>query len=180
MACRETAERDELIRYVLSPDGQVILDYRGRLPGRGAWLHVKGECVAKLEERPGMLQRALKAPAEVHGIREGLLGAVVEAMLDGLSMAAAAGALIGGQDVLEQALRENRIVEVLVANDASMRTVASLRTAADAAVAFSVVPLGRDALGARVGRGSRAALGVTASRAASHLSRQLRRLRALG
>ena len=44
-------------------------------------------------------------------------------------------------------------------------------------VPFVVLPISREALGQRIGRGSRAAVGVTPSRSARHLHRQLRRLR---
>jgi ribosomal protein L7Ae-like RNA K-turn-binding protein len=119
-------------------------------------------------------------PVDLVGLGEQVRAAIVNAALDGLSQAAAAGAVIGGHDVLELALRDGRVVEMIVAKDASERTVADLREAAGPEVPFTVLPIDRMGLGTRVGRGARAALGVLSSRAASHLVRQLRRLRVLG
>ncbi|MCK4501931.1 MAG: YlxR family protein, partial [Desulfuromonadales bacterium] len=32
IACRETKDKDQLLRYVVAPDGVVLVDYRQRLP----------------------------------------------------------------------------------------------------------------------------------------------------
>jgi predicted RNA-binding protein YlxR (DUF448 family) len=180
VACREEADRDELIRLVLSPDGKLVVDYRGKLPGRGAWVHPSRACVESLEQKPGPLARAFSQSVDASGLLAAIRGQVEAAVLDGLSLAAAAGALFGGHDVLSQAIREGRVVEIVVASDASVRTLSELRAIAGEEMAFTPVPLGKEALGNRIGRGARAALGVAASRAASHLRRQLHRLRSLG
>ena len=38
MGCRERKEKRELIRVVRAPDGGVSLDFRGKAPGRGAYI----------------------------------------------------------------------------------------------------------------------------------------------
>lgn len=180
MVCREEGDREELIRLVASPEGEIVLDFRARLPGRGAWIHPSRACLDLLRRRKGVLKRALGAEGDVGALEAQLRDRVREAMLDGLSMAAAAGALVGGRDVLERALVEERVAEVIVASDASPRTVEALRRAAGDAVPFTVVDVDRETLGARIGKGARAAVGVLASSASVHLRRQLRRLRMLG
>jgi hypothetical protein len=159
-----------------------VVDLGAKLPGRGAWLHAERECVDELVRAPGALSRALHsdAPLAVVHVPGQLRERVQSAALDGLSQAAAAGALVGGHDRLAAELAQGTVVEVVLASDASPRTVASLREVARPGVEFTALPLDREALGARVGRGSRAALGVRRSRAAAHLLSQLRRLRALG
>lgn len=179
IACREAGERDELVRLVVSPEGQIVLDPRGRLPGRGAWLHPSRSCLDLLRRRRGVIQRALGIAASVDEIEAQLRDHVHRALLDGLSMAAAAGALVGGRDLLEQALREGQVVEVVVAHDAAARTIEALKHAADEGVEFTEVPIGRAELGHRIGKGARAAVGIRRSRATEHLRRQLRRLRML-
>ncbi|MCO4745181.1 MAG: DUF448 domain-containing protein [Proteobacteria bacterium] len=180
VACREEADRDgdDLIRLVRSPDGRAIVDLRGKLPGRGAWVHAKASCLSRVEKRPGALR--LGGPVVVEGLSESVQKLVVAAALDGLSMAQAAGAVIGGAQQLESALQKGMIHSVIVASDAADRTVAKLREAAEERVAFVTLPLSTDELGPRIGRGPRAAVGVTSSRAGVHLRRQLRRLADLG
>lgn len=169
------------MRLVRHPvDGTVVVDLPGKLPGRGAWVHPTAACVGRLEKQGGRLSHALKGPVQVDGLLEQLRSRVMAALLDGLSMASASGSLVGGHDQLSQALRDGRIRQVVVARDASPRTVESLRRAAPEGVDFVNIDVGREDLGARAGRGARAAVGVLPTRGAAHLSRQLRRLRDLG
>ena len=179
VACREEADREQLVRLALDPAGSVVVDYRGRLPGRGVWLHPSKGCAELLTKKPGVLRRSF-GTFSLGDVREMLLFHVHHGIEGGLSQAAASGALLGGHDKLAQALRDNKIVEVLVATDASARTIASLRGFASADLVFTPVPFAREVLGQRVGRGARAALGVTRSAAASYLRTQLHRLRMLG
>ena len=180
VVCRGKEGSDELVRLALAPDGALFLDMRGKMPGRGAWVHGSRACLDALKERPALAGRALKANVGAADLVPALREATVAALLDGLSFAAAAGVLIGGHDQLEGELRAGTILEVVVASDASERTVNDLRNAAAPNVPFTQVPYDRDTLGQRVGKGARAALGVQRSRAAHHLLVQLRRLRGLG
>jgi len=53
VACREHREKPQLIRVVRTPEGQVMLDLRGKASGRGAYLCRSTAC----------LERALKTRA---------------------------------------------------------------------------------------------------------------------
>ena len=101
-------------------------------------------------------------------------------MLDGLSMATAAGCLVGGAERLQQALRNGEVSVVAVAADASPRTLEGFRRVAGEEVVFVNLRIDREALGARMGRGFRAAVGVRHGRASRYLISQLHRLLALG
>ena len=53
VGCREMKPKKELIRVVRSPEGAISLDFRGKAPGRGAYLCPDAAC----------LKRAIKAKA---------------------------------------------------------------------------------------------------------------------
>ena len=53
MGCRERKEKREMIRVVRSPEGTVSLDFKGKAPGRGAYICPDMAC----------LKRALKSKA---------------------------------------------------------------------------------------------------------------------
>lgn len=181
VACRDEADRDDLVRLVVDPEGRLVVDYRARLPGRGAWVHPRRECVAEAVLHPGRLAKALHVDAvDASTLEVDLRSAVLRAAADGLSLAAAGGALLGGHDVLTRALESRQVAEIALASDAAERTERDLRRVATEAVPFTVLSLDRDALGARVGRSPLAAVGVLAEGASVHLRRQLRRLRDLG
>ncbi len=67
IACREEKPRRELMRIVRSPEGEVSLDFSGRLPGRGAYV-CKSEACIKLLAKKKPLARAFSVPvpAEVY------------------------------------------------------------------------------------------------------------------
>jgi predicted RNA-binding protein YlxR (DUF448 family) len=58
VACRQEAGKAELVRIVRGPDGAVALDRTGRMPGRGAYLHVDPACLGLARKRRA-LDRAL-------------------------------------------------------------------------------------------------------------------------
>jgi len=57
----------ELIRVVRSPEGEISLDFKGKKPGRGAYLCRSKECLAKAKKSKA-LERSLETeiPAEVY------------------------------------------------------------------------------------------------------------------
>ena len=51
----------ELIRVVRSPEGAVSLDFKGKLPGRGAYVCPDPDCLSKARKSRA-LERAFSAP----------------------------------------------------------------------------------------------------------------------
>ena len=76
VGCREMKEKKSLIRVVKSPEGEVSLDFKGKLPGRGAYVCPSGECL-KRARKSRALERAFSVPlpAEVwEGLEEQMKG----------------------------------------------------------------------------------------------------------
>ena len=61
MGCRERKEKRELIRVVRAPDGGVSLDFRGKAPGRGAYICPEMACLKKAISSKA-LERSLEVP----------------------------------------------------------------------------------------------------------------------
>ena len=61
VGCREMKEKKSLIRVVKSPEGQLSLDFRGKLPGRGAYVCPNPECL-KRARKSRALERAFSSP----------------------------------------------------------------------------------------------------------------------
>ena len=61
VGCREMRPKKELIRVVKSPEGAISLDFRGKLPGRGAYVCPNPACLAKTKKSKA-LERAFSAP----------------------------------------------------------------------------------------------------------------------
>ena len=64
LGCREMKPKRELIRAVKSPDGEVSLDFKGKMPGRGAY---NGECLTNALKSTA-LDRAFstQSPTEIY------------------------------------------------------------------------------------------------------------------
>ena len=59
VACRQTKNKKQLVRYVVAPDGAVLVDYRQRLPGRGAYTCISTQCLLDAVKR-NSFQRCFK------------------------------------------------------------------------------------------------------------------------
>ena len=60
LGCREMKPKKELIRVVRSPEGELSLDFRGKKPGRGAYLCPDPACLARAKKSRA-IGRALSA-----------------------------------------------------------------------------------------------------------------------
>ena len=59
LGCREMKPKRELMRVVRSPEGVVSLDFKGKSPGRGAYVCPSAECLKKAVKSKA-LERALE------------------------------------------------------------------------------------------------------------------------
>ena len=61
MGCRERKAKREMIRVVRMTDGNVSLDFSGKLNGRGAYICPETECLKKVQKSKA-LERSLEVP----------------------------------------------------------------------------------------------------------------------
>ena len=75
VGCREMKSKRELIRVVRSPEGEVSLDFKGKKPGRGAYVCPDSACLAKVRKSRA-LERAFETaiPPEVYDQLEQQMG----------------------------------------------------------------------------------------------------------
>jgi hypothetical protein len=176
---REAHPADVLVHVVAGPEGAAEVDYGARLDGRGAWLLPRRDVLAQAEARPGILARAL----DVEGLRtEGLLARVREAnlarVLDFLSLAARSGCIASGAEQVSGAIAGGNILAFVAASDASERSVGAARREAPETPLFTM-PLDKETLGRRVGKGPRALLCIRPGGPTAALLRELRRMEEL-
>ena len=71
LGCREMKDKKALIRVVRSPEGEISLDFKGKKPGRGAYVCPDPACLAKVRKSRA-LERAFASaiPAEVYDLLE--------------------------------------------------------------------------------------------------------------
>ena len=114
---RQVRPIDELIRFVVSPQGGVIPDLKRKLPGRGLWVSASGQAVAEAVRRNQFskgFKREVRAAATLAADTETLL---VRSALDALAMAAKAGQVVSGFSKVEEALKEGQARALIHAFD---------------------------------------------------------------
>lgn len=74
VGCREMKPKKELVRVVRSPEGALSLDFRGKSPGRGAYVCPNTDCL-KRARKAKALERAFDCAVEPE-IYDALLAAM--------------------------------------------------------------------------------------------------------
>jgi uncharacterized protein len=116
---REVLSPNELIRFVLSPDGAVVADIRRILPGRGVWVTANRSKVAETVKRRAFA-RAFKKPVEVAADLADEVGRLLRKdALQALSLANKAGAIATGFEKVRAALLAGKVRALVEARDAS-------------------------------------------------------------
>jgi predicted RNA-binding protein YlxR (DUF448 family) len=121
-ACALTRARrpkDELIRFVLGPDGTVVPDLKEKLPGRGVWLTAAHDIVADAAKR-NAFARALKTQAKVpEGLAAQVEKRLAQAGLAALALANKAGEAVFGNAKVEEAIARGRVLALIHAKEAA-------------------------------------------------------------
>jgi hypothetical protein len=102
---REQRPIDELIRFVVSPAGEVVPDIKRKLPGRGLWLTASHRTVAEAVRRHQFskgFKRDVRVALTLASDTETLL---CRSAVEALAIAAKAGQVVSGFAKVEAALR---------------------------------------------------------------------------
>lgn len=117
IATRAVLPKDRLIRFVIAPDGAVVPDLDGRLPGRGLWLQARRDAVETACAK-GSFAKAARAPVTVPDGLAGLIEAQLERRcLDAIGLARRAGQAAAGYEPVKAWLRDGRAAVLVEATD---------------------------------------------------------------
>ena len=114
---REVRPIDQLIRFVVSPQGEVVADLKRKLPGRGLWVSASRRTVAEAVRRNQFskgFKRDIRAAATLPADTEALL---VRSATEALAMVAKAGQVVSGFSKVEGALRDGQAQALIHASD---------------------------------------------------------------
>ena len=114
---REVRPIGELIRFVVSPQGEVVPDLKRKLPGRGLWVSASRQTVAEAVRRNQFakgFKREIRASATLPADTEALL---VRSATEALAMAAKAGQVVSGFAKVEGLLGQGKAEALIHASD---------------------------------------------------------------
>ncbi len=118
IVCGEIKEKEQLLRFAVLPNGQVVPDFKKKLSGRGVYVSVSRSALQKAVAGnffARTLKIKAKAGAELVEQTEILLR---RQALDAVSLARKAGALVCGMDKVLDALKKRKVAFLLEASDA--------------------------------------------------------------
>jgi len=128
IATGEVRRTARMIRFVTGPEGQIVPDILGKLPGRGIWVSAERAALDRAVAK-NLFARAAKRPATVP---EGLV-AQVEAQLaqrvtNLISLARKGGAAVAGYEKVKDWLTKGEAAVLIQASDGSERGKSKLST----------------------------------------------------
>jgi predicted RNA-binding protein YlxR (DUF448 family) len=160
--CRVTGAKGELVRVVLGDDQHVVVDLAGGAFGRGAWLHVRPECIERAVPRG--LAKSFKSEVKTTAaeLRDKLVEAAERRILGLLSGARGSERIAVGTSATDDEIEAGRARLVVVATDA--RAAATTGPVQRMIAAGNAVAWGdKQRLGKALGRGELGVLAVSDS-----------------
>ncbi|MDD2852179.1 MAG: DUF448 domain-containing protein [Desulfuromonadaceae bacterium] len=180
LGCRTSKDKTLLIRFVLSPEREVLPDLENRLPGRGAYTCINKSCLAVAVEKR-QFKRAFKQDVSVMPAEQLIehIGRLLHERIIGLiGLANKAGVVTSGSSMVCDSFRSKAKPGLaVVATDVSPAIGEKIMYAADAHhVPYRSVAT-KDDFGAILGKAPRSALAVAAGGFVAQLVKAIDRYR---
>jgi predicted RNA-binding protein YlxR (DUF448 family) len=101
--------KDGMIRFGISPDGELVPDLQETLPGRGLWITADHQALAKALSKNLFSKAARRAVRVPTDFPERLRALLERRCLDQLGLARRAGQALAGYDKVREALKNNSV-----------------------------------------------------------------------
>jgi uncharacterized protein len=121
IATGESQPKAGLIRFCLGPDGQIVPDVLGKLPGRGIYVSADRGAIEKAVKK-NLFSRAAREPVKVpEGLADLVETLLAQRTVDLLSMARKAGEAVTGYEKVKDWLVKGQAATLIQASDGSER-----------------------------------------------------------
>jgi len=179
ISCRAAGKKQELLRFVLSPDNVLVPDLMGKLPGRGAYTCMAISCLKRAVEKK-QFNRSFRG--EVKEIDPSLLinniqSVMKERVASWVSLANKAGKVTAGTDMALDRMKEGEIGFIFIASDISADIGEKVRARADRNGIECSSLFNKEKLGALTGREMKSVLAIQAGGFITPLKQEAAKLR---
>lgn len=162
LGCRQVRDKSELMRFVLSPEGEIVPDLLSKLPGRGAYTCCSSGCLHTAVAKK-QFNRAFKG--DLTSISSEELIRRVTALLEErvaayVALANKAGQTVSGTDMVIDSLRKHQVGLIVLAKDVSPDIREKILQAAARAGVVHAELLDKDHLGNLLGKALRSAVAI--------------------
>ena len=175
---RAALEKDQLIRFVLGPDNEIVPDLLENLPGRGYWVTASRKVLAEAVKK-NAFAKAMHAPVKpAPDLVDRIAWMIDRQIVDLLGLARRSGSLTTGFEKVDVALRTGKAVLLIQAKDAGADGRAKLARHTLPEVEIWT-PLTAEQLGRAIGRDHAVHVAVGPGGLATRLKAVLRRQQGL-
>ncbi len=117
----EIRDRDEMYRFIIDPDNQILPDLAAKLPGRGFWVSANRSSL-KLAIEKNLFEKSAKKSLK---IKEGLIYEIEslqsKRLLNLIRLARKAGQAVCGYEKVKELLSKDKVSVLIQAYDGSSR-----------------------------------------------------------
>lgn len=130
---RQVVPIDDLIRFVVSPTGEVVPDLKRKLPGRGLWVSLSHAVVADAVRR-NVFTRSFKRDVRISKtLTDDVDRLMVRGVAEALAMTAKAGQVVSGFAKVEAAIEGGLATALIHATDGAADGIRKLDAKINAA-----------------------------------------------
>lgn len=131
IVCGKVGRVKDMLRFVASPESQLVFDRRQKLGGRGLWLCATLDCLTLASNKPSYFRRAsqqnMQIPSDLASqVEQSLRKQIIQL----LSLCRRAGLVVGGHEKVHSLLSKKANAWVLIAADIGQDSLRLLRMAA--------------------------------------------------
>lgn len=122
----EVQPKAGLVRFAIGPEGEVVPDVLGRLPGRGIWVTADRAAIEKAAKKGLFARAARRAVKAPEGLADLVEAQLLRRVTDLLSMARKAGDAVTGFEKVKDWLVKGHAKVLIQASDGSAREASRL------------------------------------------------------
>ena len=164
---KNTFPRTEMLRFVVSPNREIVFDADEKLPGKGIWISADKDILQKAVQKKIFNKAAGMSVVIPENLTDIVLGKLQEKCLSLLAFARKAGMLVFGFEGVKKALTNMVVSVVFEADDAAQNGKDKLYRPTDTFPVFSC--LTREDLGQITGMEQQVHVAVLDSKLAENL-----------
>ena len=121
IATGEVQPKRGLIRFGVSPDGQIVPDVLEKLPGRGIWVAAERDALTTAVQKKLFARGAKQSVTVPETLVEDVEALLAKRLIDGISMARKAGKAVAGYEKVKDWLGRDEARILFQATDGSER-----------------------------------------------------------
>ena len=182
IACRQTKNKKQLVRYVVAPDGAALVDYRQRLPGRGAYTCISTQCLLDAVKK-NSFQRCFKGQClsvDATVLTQQLIAAVEQKITNLIGMSRKSRQFIAGSNAVIGALQKGAsLALIIIATDISASIGKKIETLALRENIYTACLYDKQIIGQMLGKEERSVMAVQTGLLADSLLNELHMYRQL-